>query len=128
MKHNELLTWLIVFLFVLSMLTFGHCDITKKIPNSLGVSEVYQNPYAYLLAMPIEGQLLDGGKYTNIRFWPYATPALYEETILFCGDVSEHFSREPIVVTYEKRAHQTYQGIACHNLIGAISLKGVDKE
>jgi hypothetical protein len=128
MKHNELLTCLIVFLFVLSMLTFGHCTTTNNRPNSLGVSEVYQNPYAYLLAEPIEVTLLDGSKYTNVRFWPYATPALYEETVLFCGDQSDYFSREPIILTYEKQAHSMYQGIACHKLVGAISITGLDKD
>jgi hypothetical protein len=77
--------------------------------------------------MPIDGQVLDRD-YTNIRFWPYGTPALYEETILFCGDVSEYFSREPVIIIYEKQAHTMYQGIACHKLVGALSIKGADKD
>ena len=114
--------------FVAIMIATGHAEPTKNRPNSLGISETYQNPYAYLLAEPIEVTLLDGSKYTNVRFWPYATPALYEETVLFCGDQSDYFSREPIILTYEKQAHSMYQGISCHKLVGALSIQGADKE
>jgi len=91
-------------------------------PNSLGVLEIYQNPYAYLLALPIDGQILDG-KFTNVRFWPYGTPTLYDESFLFCGDVADQFINKPMVIIYEKQAHRMYQGISCHELLSAIPLE-----
>ena len=120
----SLLVLALIFLILAAvMIATGHASTTSgNRPNSLGVLETYQNPYAYLLALPIDGQVLDG-QFTNIRFWPYGTPSLYDESILFCGDVSNQFTNKPMVVTYEKQAHHMYQGIPCHELLGAILLK-----
>ena len=54
----------------------GHASTTKSRPNNLGLSQVYTNNNAYLLALPVEGTSLDGGNFTSIRFEPYNTPSL----------------------------------------------------
>jgi hypothetical protein len=94
-------------------------------PNSVGVDETYQNPNTYLLALPVDGQILDG-RFTNIRFQPYATAALFDQTVLFCGDVTEQFDgkRGPVVLTYLTQASGMYQGVGCHTLLSVFEVKG----
>jgi len=95
----------------------------KNRPNSLGVEESYQNPNIYLFAEPLDGKIMDS--VTNIRFQPYATPALYDESILFCGNVAGDFEgkRGPMVVTYRRAADRIYKGLACHDLISVFEVK-----
>jgi hypothetical protein len=98
---------------------------TKKRPNSLGVSEIYQNPNSYLIAEPVEVTFMRDEKervYTNVRFQPLNTAAYYDESILFCGAVEE-FKRVPMAVTYLTRASHMYKGIACHEFISAYEVK-----
>lgn len=98
----------------------SHCSATKNRPNSLGVTEIYTNPNVYLFASIAEGSLLGKAddRYTNIRFQPYNTMSLYNETVLFCGNQAEQFNGKTgaLLVTYERRAHRLFQGVACHNL------------
>jgi len=105
------------------LIATGHAAVSGPKPPELKVNEVYTNPNRYLLALPIDGQILEG-KYTNIRFQPYATPALYDETVLFCGDVAWFFDgiRGPVVVVYKVQASQMYKGIACHELINVFEV------
>ncbi len=120
--------------FVILALTFmvlaavliatGHASVSGNQSKLLREPyEVYQNPYRYLLALPIDGQILES-KYTVIRFQPYATPEIYDETLLFCGDVTPMFEgkRGPMVITYRVRASQMYKGIACHDLINVFEV------
>ncbi len=98
----------------------------KNRPNSLGVNEVYQNSNVYLFAQPIDGQILEYEEdhATNVRFQPYNTPALYDESVLFCGMVADFFQgkRGPLVVTYDKIAHRRFNGVACHELISVFEV------
>ena len=108
-----------------ALIATGHASTTSgNRPNSLGISETYQNPYTYLLALPMDGQILEG-RYTNIRLWPFGTPALYAFSILFCGDVTEKFEGKSgvLVLTYETRAHAMYKGVACQELLGVSEVK-----
>lgn len=105
------------------LIATGHSSTTGNRPNSLGVSETMQNPNTYLLALPVDGQILDG-KYTNIRFQPFAAPMLFDESILFCGDVTVMFDGKhgPVVVTYRKQASHLYNGVACHDLVAVFEV------
>ena len=105
------------------MIALGHAETTKARPNSLGVPEEMHNSYTYLLGLPIDGQILDG-KDTNIRFWPYGTPALFDQTILFCG-ITDAFNGKtgPVVVTYRTQASRVYQGVPCHDLKSVFEIK-----
>lgn len=95
-------------------------------PNSLGIEQLYENPNIYLFAVPACGSqdncsiLKDekGRKYTNLKFQPYNTMSLFEEPVLFCGDVSDQFAgkRGAMVVTYRRQATLNYRGIGCHDL------------
>jgi hypothetical protein len=125
--RNPALEWVIVISTLLFLVTAGaqlsHCaTTTKNRPNSLGVEEVYTNPNVYLFGSIAEGSLLRGQSeadhYTNIRFQPYNTMSLYTETVLFCGNQAEQFNGKTgaLLVTYEKRAHRMFRGVACHEL------------
>lgn len=114
-----IMLWVIAALLI----AIGHSSTTGNRPNSLGISETMQNPYTYLLALPINGQILDG-QYTNIRFQPYGAPALYDESLLFCGDVTDQFDGKhgPVVVTYRKQATRLYKGVACRDLLSVFEV------
>lgn len=94
--------------------------------NSLGVEQFYTNPNIYLFAVPSCGGqdncsiLTDerGRKYTNLKFQPYNTMSLFEEPVLFCGDVSGQFAGKhgAMVVTYRRQATLNFHGIGCHEL------------
>lgn len=116
-------TTLFLLLVFAVMVALGHCSTTSDRPNSLGVPQIVLNPYTYILALPIDGQILEG-KYTNIRFWPYGTPSLFDQSVLFCGDVTESFKGKagPVVVTYRTQASRVYQGVACHDLLSVFEV------
>jgi hypothetical protein len=122
----------VAYLIILGLLLMGACSIlahgstSTPRPNSLGVEEVYTNPNTYLLAVPLEAVALEDGKYVTIRFAPYNTYALYDESILFCDvDSVRKFEGKSgvVVVTYETRAHTMYRGLGCHELISVFEVK-----
>jgi hypothetical protein len=128
---ESIIAWLIVILLVLAFcfgpgLLLSHGSTTVNRPNSLGISESYQNNNQYLFGVPVAGQILeyDEDRATNVRFAPYNTPALYDESILFCGMVADYFEGKsgPLVVTYDKIAHRRFHGIACHDLVSVFSV------
>ena len=128
MKLERGVAAIITVLSLIAMLCFcmialGHAETAKARPNSLGVPQFITNQYSYLLALPLDGQVLDG-KYTNIRFWPYGTPSLFDQSVLFCGDVTEVFKGKagPVVVTYRAQASRAYRGVPCHDLLSVFEV------
>lgn len=108
----------------------AHGSTSKPRPNSLGVDQIYSNPNVYLFAVPMELVVIRGPKsdlYTVVRFAPYNTMALYDENVMFCGDVSRTFRRVPSAITYNRRAHRMYDGLACHELEPVFEIK-VDEQ
>src|SRR5208282_2186956 len=127
----------LLFLLITSvLLAFGKASVRGNArPNSVGVSETYQNPNTYLIALPIDGQILSTGQvldrssqFTNIRFSPLATAALYDETVLFCGDVTPMFKDKQgtVALVYRTQASGKFQGIGCHDLLGVYEIKEGD--
>ena len=112
-----------LLIFVL-LVAIAHGSITQPRPNSLGVKETYQNPNTYLLALPVDGQILDG-RFTNIRFQPYAAAAMFDQSILFCDDVTDQFTGKtgPVVITYRTQAAGMYRGVGCHTLLSVFEVK-----
>ena len=123
----------VVAAFIIFTLTFlviaavliatGHASTPEPRPNALGAPQFFSNPYVYLLGLPIDGQLLEG-KYTSIRFAPYAAPDLYDVSILFCRDVTPMFEgkRGVLILTYRAQASQAYKGVGCHALLSVIAV------
>jgi len=112
--------WMVLFLslcFILPRLAHGATSKSNR-SNSLGVEQTYSNPNTYLLAVPIDAQFLDGGNFTSIRFHPYNTTMLYDENVLFCGDVAEYFNgkRGVLIIVYDRVGHRAFRGLACHEL------------
>jgi len=114
------LTFLVI---VAVLIATGHASTTQPRPNTLGAPSQIYNSYMYLIALPIDGQILEG-KYTNIRFAPYAAPDLFDESILFCGDVTGMFDGKKgvVAVTYRIQASRLYQGVACHELLSVFEV------
>ena len=123
----------LVVAFVILALTFlaiaavliatGHASTTKPRPNTLGVEQFYTNPFTYLVALPMDGQVMEG-KYTNIRFAPYATADFYDVSVLFCGDITEKFNGKKgiLAVTYRTQASRMYKGVPCHEFVSAFEV------
>jgi hypothetical protein len=128
MKHSigtKISAYAIIVLALLFMfgvcVSIAHGEATNPRPNSLGVSETYQNPNTYLFGLPIEGTVLDE-QYTRVIFKPYAAPALYTTTILFCGNALNSFTNKPMVIVFRTQASGKYQGVGCHELVGAFEV------
>jgi hypothetical protein len=103
---------------------YAQGSTTSPRPNALGLEQTYENHYSYLIGLPRDGQVLDG-KYTNIRWWPLGAPELFDQSILFCGDVTEKFEGKQgvLAIAYETRGYTTYRGLACHKLLGVSELR-----
>lgn len=116
----------LIFLVIAAiMIATGNASPTKARPNTLGVSEIYQNPNTYLIAEPVEVTFMRDEKeriYTNVRFQPLNTAAYYDESVLFCGSVEE-FKHLPMAIIYLTRSNRMYRGIACHEYISAYEVK-----
>jgi hypothetical protein len=113
------------FLLAAFLLFFGlalaHCSTTSSRKNSLGTVAYDANPYIYLAgsltATSDSVAEVDGN--LNLRINPLGTYLLYDESILLCGLPIAKFEgiQQPFVLTYERRAHRSVQGVACHELI-----------
>jgi hypothetical protein len=126
MINKKVAAWLVIgtaVIFALAVARAFGIPTAGNRPNSVGVSETYQSPVTYLFDLPIDGQILDD-RYTNIRFKPYATVALYDQTVLFCGDVTGQFDGKtgPVVVTYYTQASGRHDGIGCHDLVSVFTV------
>ena len=63
---------------------------------------------------------------TNLRIQPSYTDLLNDVELLLCGDWAEQLQPlmgRPLVITYEREAHQMIQGIACHELVSVDEVK-----
>ena len=121
----SLMALALTFLAIVAVLiATGHASTTQPRPNTLGATNQMYNPFSYLIALPIDGQILEG-KYTNIRFAPYAAPNLYDETLLFCGDVTGMFDGKQgvVAITYRTQASRAYRGIGCHELLSIFQIE-----
>ena len=121
----SLMALALTFLVIVAVLiATGHASTTQPRPNTIGATNQMYNPFSYLIALPIDGQILEG-KYTNIRFAPYAAPNLYDETLLFCGDVTGMFDGKQgvVAITYRTQASRAYLGIGCHELLSIFQIE-----
>jgi hypothetical protein len=122
----KIAAWFLLILAVLFALGFctmlAHGSVAHRRPNSLGVSPFYTNTNTYLFAVPIDAQRLDG--VMVIRFQPYNTMELYDESVLFCGDVSNFFLGKsgPMVITYDRVGHRLFRGLACHDIVSVFEV------
>jgi hypothetical protein len=107
---------ILALIFVITaaiMIGTGHAEPSHNRKNSLGVLQTWNNPYTYLLALPVEGKQVEGG--FTVRFWDFGMPELIDHTVFFC-DISDKFDGKKgvLVVVYETQAHRKANGLGCH--------------
>lgn len=112
----------LIFLALLSAIAHGSTQSAR--PNTLGAPQTVNNPWTYLLALPVDGQIFEG-KYTNIRLAPYGAPDLYDQSILFCGNIAYEFNGKTgvVVVVYRTQGSRLYRGTACHELLSVFEVQ-----
>jgi uncharacterized membrane protein len=114
----------IAFLSLVALLlTLARAEPTPNRRNNLGVVQTFDNPYTYLLALPVDGTQVEGG--FVVRFWDFGMPELIDHSILFC-DIGDKFDGKqgPLVIVYETQAHHMNHGIACKELKAVFEVKG----
>ena len=107
--------WIIVFFSL-----FCHCS-TQLRPNSLGIPQVYDSPWAYMVGSPANVTMFSSGGrfYTNVEFKAFGASMLNTVPILLCGNQKALFKDGRLrAVTYRIGATRNYQGIGCHELLG----------
>ena len=119
--------FVIIMLALLLVATPSHGAISKPHSNSIGVPMYSENPLMYqagsLSTGPDAASVVDGN--LNLRIRPMDTYMLFDESILFCGTPTDKFDgvTEPMVLTYERKAHRTVRGLGCHELVRVDSIK-----
>jgi len=100
-------------------------------PTALGIVVDHSNPNASLVGSVVAGQMLqdaDGRQATEVRIHPKGMYALFDETLLFCGDESSRVARPDghlltgnYAFTYRRAASRLIDGVPC------FALRSVDK-
>lgn len=117
---------LVIVVLALTLAGSSSFALSTVRPAPLLPGSPEDNPIATLRGAIIEGKLLgdeDRG-FLNVRFSLYGRSLFEDQSILFCGGkdvvaVAQRFDGMggAIEVRYEKVAHETFEGLGCHNLI-----------
>jgi hypothetical protein len=112
-----MLKWLILYAVFLS--------VGQRGKNSIGAVPYQENPYMYTAGAVVSGKVLDNDSATILRIQPAYTYALYDESLVLCGDQSDRLNGKSdfMVLTYERISHRLVDGIGCHNLVGVNEIK-----
>jgi hypothetical protein len=124
---------LLGLLMVLAGLSLDVHGATTKHQNSLGAVISDINPVISLVGSEVDGQFLqasDGRMGTLVRIHPKATYALFDQSVLFCGDEADRLA-EPTgallkgwyAFTYKRQAARLIDGIACYSLVSVDKLE-----
>jgi hypothetical protein len=125
---------ILTFLFVLTLLAakgaFGAVGNPKFHGDSIGVPMYQTNPNMYM-----EGKVIDAtpvGRGINLRIQPRGTYGLFSESVLLCDldDTIRAFEGKGnvVVLTYERKAHHTIEGIGCHDIRFVDQISGGSNE
>lgn len=110
------------------MLTCGaelsHGSTIQPRPNSLGLSQSYRNPMAYMVGSV---EHVDSfSEATNVVFKPFGASMLDTETVLFCGNIERELeggtNQTLFVFTYRQNPSRMYHGVACHEVYRVLQL------
>lgn len=115
----------LIFLMMGScLIPLAHGATTQPRPNSLGLSQSYQNPMAYMFGTIEHIDSFD--KATNVVFKPFGASMLDTEPILFCGDIVGQLEGSDnttlFVFTYRQQPSRMYNGVACHDIFRILQL------
>jgi hypothetical protein len=127
MRKSKLITFFVLVGMIASALLFftlfAH-GTERPRPNTLGVSQFYENPYIYMFGAATDVNIFDkdGQKYTNVTFQPFGASMLYTENIMFVGIPIEHTG--VYIVTYERAAGRVFEGVPAHYALKAFEIGG----
>lgn len=106
------------------LVPLAHGSTTSPRPNSLGLSQNYQNPYVYMFGTIDHVDLLSN--VTIVTFKPVGASMLDTEPIMFCGDLEDDLKNGDTetlyLFTYRLSGKQSYHGIACHEVYRVLPL------
>ena len=121
---TAIVLFLILALMATCLMPLAHGATTHPRPNSLGLSQTYQNPYVYMLGTIEHADVLSNA--TVVDFKPFGASLLDIESILFCGDLSRELEEGDnttlYVFTYRQQTTQMYHGIGCHDVFRILQL------
>lgn len=107
----------------------GHAATTSSRHNAFGAATISVDPNVTLVASLLGGEVhrdSDGREGFNLRLHPKYTYGLFDESIMFCGDVrgllDDHTSTFQ-AYTYRRAASRLIDGIPCHALMGVDDVK-----
>lgn len=108
----------------------GHAATTSsKKSNAFGAQTITVDPNVTLVASLLGGEVHrdgDGRLGYNLRLHPKYTFGLFDESVMFCGDVRgmlENKSTTFLAYTYRKAASRLIDSVPCHQLIGIDEVK-----
>ena len=112
---------LILLMMISCLIPLAHGSATSPRPNSLGLSQSYENPYVYMVGTVTHVDAFSN--VTNVTFQPFGASLLDTETILFCGNLVNEFDGGMYIVAYRQQARRTYRGVACHEIYKIIQIE-----
>ncbi len=102
----------------------GHAATTSSKKNAFGAVTITSDPNVTLVASLLGGEVhrdSDGRLGYNLRLHPKYTYGLFDESVMFCGDVRgmlENKGTTFLAYTYRKAASRLIDSVPCHQLIG----------
>src|SRR5208337_2609762 len=125
MKGTDVAWILVLWCLLLLVVGIAHCTTSQKHSNSIGTVSYQKNPYTYLSGAVTEVFDIENRKGLVVRVQPTATYSLFTEDVLLCNSPIEMLQGKtnPMVLTYETRAHKTIQDIGCHVLVRVEEIK-----
>jgi hypothetical protein len=113
---------LVAGIVIAGTLMLAHC--TTTVTNSLGAVISDIDPNVSLVASLLGGEVhedRDGREGFNLRLHPLYMYGLFDESVMFCGDVRSMLEGKKAafqVYTYRRAASRLIDGIPCHALVG----------
>lgn len=118
--------FLVLALMATCLAPLAHSAATKPRPNSLGLSQSYQNPMVYMFGTIEHYDMLSNA--TVVNFKPFGASLLDTESILFCGNLSRDLTGADnttlYIFTYRQQTSRTYHGIGCHDVFHIFQIEG----
>ena len=97
--------------------------------NGLGVVTPQDNIYMYNMGLVTGGAILAndrGEEFTSLTFLPFGSPMLNTEQVMLCDNLADELNKhghKVVVLTYERQAHQAYQGVGCHQVLAIFDVE-----